>query len=888
MFVLKRNGQFQDVHFDKITSRISKLCYGLNTDYVDPVVVAQKVIQGVYKGVPTSELDELAAETAASLITEHPDFSRLAARISVSNLHKSTCKDFLELTTKLFEYIHPATQKKAPLVSEAYYRFVRDNAKQLNSSLVYDRDFMFEYFGFKTLQKSYLLKMHGKTVERPQHMWMRVACALHLNDVERAIETYNLLSQHWYIHASPTLFQAGMPDPQLSSCFLIQNKEDSIEGIYDTLKTCALISKRAGGVGINVSNVRATGSYISGTGGFSNGLIPMLRVFNNSSEYVDQGGGKRKGSIAVYLEVWHADVFAFLDMRRNIGVEDTRCRELFNAIVIPDLFMRHVEQDLDWYLFCPNEAPGLMERYGQEFEDLYLHYASQPHLIRRTVKARDVWASMLRAWSETSVPYVFFKDSSNFKSNQKNVGTLTMSNLCSEIIEFTSPNEAAVCNLASVSLPMFVSVDNKTFNHQKLFEVTKIVTYNMNRVLDITRNPVPEAKTSNERHRPTGIGAQGLADVFLLLKLPFESLEARQLNLEIYETMYYAALVASCELAERDGPYSTFQGSPLSQGLFQFDLWGLEHRNKREKGLLSSDPSRPSASSTFHPSTSSRWDWETLRQRIMKYGVRNSLLIAAMPTASTSQILNNNSCFEPYTSNLYVRRTLAGEFICVSKHLVFSLIERGLWTKSLREKLLAHNGSVQHIAEIPPDLKALHKTAWEIKTKVLLDYAADRGRFICQSQSLNVYLNELDDNMLTAMYFYAWKKGLKTIYYVHTQAAVDAIKFTVPPETEHQAKRRLNADTKQNAADVLEPNLQTKRQRVEEEAEQTTVNDNEVNGDATTESNLEHTSQGDNVILPLNNVILPSPPLPTTNSSSQCPFRPRSSRTEAVCESCSG
>lgn len=752
MFVIKRNGQQQLVLFDKITARISKLCWGLDQNFVEPIVVAQKVVQGIYKGVTTAELDELAAETAAHLTAEHPQYGELAARIAVSNLHKETSKNFSQVADLLFNYVEDKTEQPAPLLSKEVYDFIKDNADALNSAIIYDRDYKYDYFGFKTLCRSYLLKIDGHIVERPQHMLMRVACGLHLGDVAAAVESYNLMSNKWFTHASPTLFNAGTPKPQLSSCFLLTMQDDSIEGIYDTLKSCAQISKQAGGVGLAVHNIRATGSYIRGTNGTSNGLVPMLRVFNNTARYVDQGGGKRKGAFSIYLEPWHADIFGFLDLKKNTGIEENRARDLFYALWIPDLFMQRVENDADWTLFCPNEARGLADCWGAKFQELYESYEKKTKLVRKTIKARSLWQAILEAQTETGVPYMLYKDACNSKSNQQNLGTIRCSNLCTEIVEYTSPTEIAVCNLASIALNMFVK--DKVFDFQQLFDVTKVVTRNLNKVIDINYYPVPQAEYSNMRHRPIGIGVQGLADAFILMRYPFDSKEAAQLNLEIFETIYFAACTASNELAEKLGHYETFPGSPMSQGKFQFDLWGV--------------------------TPTPRWDWEGLRAKIMKHGIRNSLLVAPMPTASTSQILGNNECFEPYTSNLYVRRTLAGEFVCVSKHLLQDLIERGLWDPALKNKLIAHNGSVQNMLEIPEDLRDLYKTVWEIKTKVIMDMAADRGAYICQSQSLNVHMTDINFGKLTSMHFYAWKKGLKTgMYYLRSKAAVDAIKFTV-------------------------------------------------------------------------------------------------------------
>lgn len=751
MFVIKRNGKQEAVHFDKITARLHKLVYGLAVDEKDVIEIAKKVIQGIYDNVTTTELDNLAAETAAAYTTVHPDFAVLAARIAVSNLHKNTLKSFSKTAKLLYDYIDPVTNTYAPLLSKETYDIIRKNADAIDSSIIYDRDYNFDYFGFKTLERSYLIRTNGKITERPQHLFMRVAIGVHKENIAAAIETYNLMSEKWFIHATPTLFNAGTPKPQMSSCFLLSMTEDSISGIFDTLKRCALISQSAGGIGLSIHNVRATGSYIKGTGGISNGIIPMLRVYNDTARYVDQGGGKRKGAIAVYLEPWHADIFDFLDLRKNHGKEEMRARDLFPALWIPDLFMQRVEENADWSLFDPNEAPGLYDTYGDEFAALYQQY-EQEGKFRRQVKARELWNAILEAQIETGTPYICYKDAVNEKSNQKNIGVIRSSNLCTEIMEFTNAGEVAVCNLASLALPRYVAENG--FDFQKLYEVTKIVTRNLNKVIDGNYYPVPETQNSNFRHRPIGLGVQGLADVFLLLRMPFESEEARQLNKDIFETIYYAAMESSMELAKEQGAYESFKGSPLSEGKFQFDLWNVE--------------------------PSDRWDWADLRKDVMEFGVRNSLLVAPMPTASTSQILGNNECFEPYTSNVYNRRVLSGEFVVVNKHLLKDLIELNLWDAQMKNRLIAENGSVQNIEEIPTDLKELYKTVWEIKQKTIIDMAADRGAFICQSQSLNLFMAEPNMAKLTSMHFHSWKSGLKTgMYYLRTKAAADAIKFTV-------------------------------------------------------------------------------------------------------------
>ncbi|QEM07726.1 ribonucleoside-diphosphate reductase subunit alpha [Mucilaginibacter rubeus] len=750
MFVVKRDGRRESVKFDKITARIEKLCYGFQL--VDPIDVAKKVIEGLFDGVTTSELDNLAAETAASLTTKHPDYALLASRIAVSNLHKNTIKSFSETMRLLHEYVDKKTGKDASLIADDVYEVIKENAELLDSTIIYDRDFGFDYFGFKTLEKSYLLKIDGKIAERPQHLFMRVSVGIHKNDIESAIKTYHLMSERWFTHATPTLFNAGTPKPQMSSCFLLTMKDDSIEGIYDTLKQTAKISQSAGGIGLSIHNVRATGSYISGTNGTSNGIIPMLRVFNDTARYVDQGGGKRKGAFAVYLEPWHADIFEFLDLRKNHGKEEMRARDLFYALWVSDLFMQRVEANEDWSLFCPHEAPGLADCWGKEFEELYIKYEKEGRQ-RRTVKAQELWFAVLDAQVETGTPYLLYKDAANGKSNQQNLGTIKSSNLCTEIIEYTDANEVAVCNLASLALPRYIN--NGAFDHDKLYEVTYQATINLNRIIDGNYYPVKEAEYSNLRHRPIGLGVQGLADTFIQLRMPFESDEAKKLNIEIFETIYFAAMTASKDMAIKDGAYETFKGSPLSQGKFQFDLWGV----KPESG---------------------RWDWENLRLDVMNHGVRNSLLVAPMPTASTSQILGNNECFEPYTSNIYTRRVLSGEFIVVNKYLLRDLVNLGLWSTSMKDKIISANGSIQEIPEIPADIKALYKTVWEIKMRSIIDMAADRGAYICQSQSLNLFINSPNASKLTSMHFYAWKKGLKTgMYYLRTQAASQAVKFTV-------------------------------------------------------------------------------------------------------------
>ncbi|MBX0291712.1 ribonucleoside-diphosphate reductase subunit alpha [Hymenobacter sp. HSC-4F20] len=778
MLVIKRDGRRESVKFDKVTARIEKLCYGLNMMYVSPIEVAKKVIDGIYDGVTTVELDNLAAETAASLTTKHPDYAILAARIAVSNLHKVTSKSFSSTMKRLHTYEDPKTGENASLIAQDVWEIVHANAATLDSAIIYDRDYNYDYFGFKTLERSYLLRLDGRVVERPQHMLMRVAVGIHKEDIASAIETYNLMSERWFTHATPTLFNAGTPKPQLSSCFLLTMKDDSIEGIYDTLKNCALISQSAGGIGLAVHNVRATGSYIKGTNGTSNGLVPMLKVFNDTARYVDQGGGKRKGAFAMYLEPWHADIFDFLDLKKNHGKEEMRARDLFYALWTPDLFMKRVEANGDWTLMCPNECPGLDECYGEEFERLYQKYEREGR-GRKTIKAQDLWFAILESQTETGTPYMLFKDAANQKSNQKNLGTIKSSNLCTEIMEYTDKDEVAVCNLASLALPRYVRPDeagNLIFDHKKLYEVTYHATVNLNKVIDINYYPVPEAEKSNRRHRPIGLGVQGLADTFIALRMPFESDEATGLNKDIFETIYFAAMTASKDLAKRDGAYETFPGSPLSQGQFQFDLWGVTPE-------------------------SGRWDWETLRQEVVEHGVRNSLLVAPMPTASTAQILGNNESFEPYTSNIYVRRVLSGEFMVVNKHLLKDLVKLGLWNEQMKNAIIAANGSVQDIPNIPQHIKDLYKTVWEISQRRIIDMSADRGAYICQSQSLNLHVMNVNFGKLTSMHFHSWKKGLKTgMYYLRTKAAADAIKFTVQKQAA-ETLEPLNVAA-QNASDM--------------------------------------------------------------------------------------
>ncbi|WP_026967741.1 ribonucleoside-diphosphate reductase subunit alpha [Algoriphagus terrigena] len=782
MLVIKRDGRRESVRFDKITARIENLCYELDPKFIQPIEVAKKVIDGLYDGVTTSELDNLAAEVCASLTVRHPDYAVLAARIAISNLHKTTSQSFSNTMKRLYTYVNPKTGENAQLLDTEVYGIIKRNAARLDAAIDYKRDFGYDYFGYKTLDKSYLIRLDGKVVERPQHMLMRVAVGIHREDMDAAIETYNLLSERWFTHATPTLFNAGTPKPQLSSCFLLTMKDDSIDGIYDTLKQCAKISQSAGGIGLSIHHVRAKGSYIKGTNGVSNGIVPMLRNFDMTARYVDQGGGKRKGSFAIYLEPWHADIKDFLELKRNHGKEEMRARDLFYALWIPDLFMKRVEQNEEWPLFCPNEAPGLSDCHGEEFERLFEKYEREGR-ARETIKAQELWFEILESQIETGTPYMLYKDAANGKSNQKNLGTIKSSNLCTEIIEYTAPDEVAVCNLASIAIPKFVTTgpDGKPmFDHNKLYEITKVATKNLNKVIDINYYPVEEARRSNFRHRPIGLGIQGLADAFIMLRMPFDSVEARGLNEDIFETIYYAAVETSMELARIQGPYETYDGCPASKGILQFDMWGVTPK-------------------------SGRWNWDAIKEKVKKYGMRNSLLVAPMPTASTSQILGNNECFEPYTSNLYTRRTLSGEFIMVNKHLMKDLIGLGLWNDTMRNRLISTNGSVQNVPGIPQHIKDIYKTVWEISQKVIIDMAADRGAYICQSQSMNIFMQDPNFGKLTSMHFYAWKKGLKTgMYYLRSQAATAAIKFTLDKSSfETKVEKTVEVDHKAQKQDAI-------------------------------------------------------------------------------------
>ncbi|XP_023321840.1 ribonucleoside-diphosphate reductase large subunit [Eurytemora carolleeae] len=786
IFVVKRSGRTEPVHFDKITSRIEKLCYGLDMEYIDAPSITLKVINGLYPGVTTVELDNLAAEIAATMTTRHPDYAVLAARIAVSNLHKETKKKFSDVIEDLYNMKHATTVKPIPMISDYHRKVVQENKDRLDAAIIYERDFQYQYFGFKTLERSYLLKINKKVVERPQQMLMRVAVGIHGEDIDSAIETYDLLSQRLFTHASPTLFNAATPRPQLSSCFLLTMASDSIEGIYDTLKQCALISKSAGGIGLNVHCIRAHGSYIAGTNGHSNGLIPMLRVFNNTARYVDQGGNKRPGAFAIYLEPWHGDIFEFLDLKKNHGKEENRARDLFYAMWIPDLFMKRVEADGDWSLMCPDQSPGLHEVWGDEFEALYEKYEKEGRVLK-TVKAQQLWYAIIESQIETGTPYMLYKDACNRKSNQQNLGTIKCSNLCTEIVEYSAPDEVAVCNLASIAVNMFVNPD-KTYDFEKLKKVSKVACRNLNKIIDVNYYPVKEARKSNMRHRPIGIGIQGLADAYILMRFPFESNEAKLLNKQIFETIYYGALEASCELAEQLGTYETYPGSPVSQGRLQYDMWGV-------------------TPTELH-------DWAKLKAQIAKHGVRNSLLLAPMPTASTAQILGNNESVEAYTSNIYTRRVLSGEFQVVNQHLLRDLTELNLWTDDVKNEIISANGSIQKIEVIPKKIRDLYKTVWEISQKNVLEQAADRGAFIDQSQSLNIHIADANFGKMSSMHFYGWKLGLKTgMYYLRTKAAAQAIQFTVDKSKIKVADAaKKDADLSPAAAGDLgevEKNMQT-------------------------------------------------------------------------------
>jgi ribonucleoside-diphosphate reductase alpha chain len=767
MNVVKRDGTVEQVKFDKISSRIRKQTYALNEDYVDYFQVAQKVISGLYDGVTSTELDQLSAETAASMITTHPDYGKLAARIIITSLYKGVAKEFSVVAKQLHEYINPVNNEPAGLISDDVYAVIEKHATELNAMIVHDRDFNFDYFGYKTLEKSYLLKRNNKPAETPQQMYMRVSVGIWRDNLEMVQKTYDMLSQGLFTHATPTLFNSGTKRPQMSSCFLLDIDDDSIPGIYKTLSDCAKISQSAGGIGINIHKIRAKGSYIKGTNGWSSGIVPMLRVFNETARYVDQGGGKRKGSIAVYLEPWHGDVFDFLDLRKNHGKEEMRTRDLFLALWIPDLFMKRVEEDGVWTLFSPESVPGLIDAYdtpeNKAFTELYEKYEAEGKGLK-TVKARELWEKVLTSQIETGTPYMLYKDAANYKSNQKNLGTIKSSNLCTEILEFTDKNETAVCNLASIALPRYVVIPTgkvrekdkklRKFDFQRLYEVTYQATVNLNQVIDVNFYPTEETKVSNFKHRPIGLGVQGLADTFAMIGVAFESDEARKLNKDIFETIYFAALTASKDLAKEHGSYASFEGSPASQGSLQYDLWGISEND-----------------------LSGLWDFAALKEEIKEFGLRNSLLVAPMPTASTAQILGNNECFEPFTSNLYKRNTLSGEYAIVNKHLVEDLVNNGLWTDNVRMKLFINNGSVQEIEEIPADIREVYKTVWEMKGKSILEMARDRNYFIDQSQSLNMFMAEPTMTKLSSAHFYGWKLGLKTgMYYLRTKPKASAMK----------------------------------------------------------------------------------------------------------------
>jgi len=746
MFVVKRNGEKHDMHFEKITNRIKKLLYGLDTKHCDAAKVAQKVIKSIFSGITTEEIDVLSAETAAYMSTVHPDYGILAARIAISNLHKKTLKSFSQVILQLREAIHDGNH--TPLVSDRVAAVVAENATRLDAAIVYDRDMDYDYFGFKTLEKSYLMRINKVIVERPQHMLMRVAVGIHHENIDKVLETYDLMSRRAFTHATPTLYSAGTPKPQMSSCFLLTMKDDSISGIYETIGKCAEISKHAGGIGLNATGVRAKGSYIKGTNGHSNGLVPMLRVFDATARYVDQGGGKRRGSIAIFLEPWHADIEEFLKLKLNTRKPEDSARDLFYGLWIPDLFMKRVEENGHWSLFCPNIAKGLNDVFGDEFERLYLEYEKQGCAFK-VVRAQEIWNLVLTSQIETGTPYMLYKDACNKKNNQMNLGPLRCSNLCTEILQYTSPGEIAVCNLASINLSWFVGP--KGFDFKELMRVTKIVVENLNSVIDNNYYPVPESRESNMKHRPIGVGVQGLANTFLALRMPFDSPEAKVLNRDIFEHIYFAACQKSMELATLHGPYSSFQGSPASRGELQFHLWGQK-------------PNLP---------------WDELITSIKERGLYNSLMVALMPTASTSQVLSQNECFEPFTSNIYSRKVLAGDFIVVNNFLVKDLIALGMWNTAMKDEIINHRGSIQAIKLIPVEIKALYKTVWEISQKVILEMAADRGAFVDQSQSMNIHMEVTNSNKLSSMHFAAWRLGLKTgMYYLRTKSKVNPIQFS--------------------------------------------------------------------------------------------------------------
>lgn len=777
--VLKRNGELENVSYDKITQRIELLTQQhppLSND-INPTLVVQKVIAGIYDKISTSNIDELAAEICASMTVVHIDYAKLASRIVVSNLHKNTPNSLVDAMQICYDNINPKTDNHAPQISKETLKIIRKNSEELEKVINYDKDFNYDYFGMKTLMRAYLKRafIRGKDtiIERPQHMLMRVSVGIWKNNIPMVIETYNRMSNKEYTHATPTLFNSGTTQSQLSSCFLIANEDDSLEGITNTFSEVAKISAKAGGIGVSISNLRAKGSYIRGSGGTSNGLMPYLRNMNEWSRYWDQGGGKRKGSFAMYVEPWHADIFTFLEIKKNHGKEEMRARDLFPALWIPDLFMERVENDDHWTLMCPNECPGLFDVYGEQFNKLYHRYESQGK-GKRVVRARELWEEIVKSQIETGTPYMMYKDSCNYKSNQKNLGTIRSSNLCTEIVEYSDDKETAVCNLISISLKACIRDigDELVFDHNKLFDITRHGTLSLDQVIDSTDYPTEKARRSNKRHRPLGIGVQGLADVFALLRVPFDSEQAKELNKRIFETIYYAALDTSCEMAKKKGTYESYKGSPASQGLLQYDLWGkteeVENSNQQH-------------------------NWRLLKRKIKQYGLRNSLLLAPMPTASTSQILGNNECFEPFTSNLYVRRTLSGEFIVVNQYLLNDLMNLGLWDDSMKNKLMSSNGSIQSFDEIPQSIRDLYKDAYELSMKTIIDMAADRAIFIDQSQSMNLFMTNASVSKITSMHFYGWKSGLKTgMYYLRTKAAVDAIKFTVDKSS---LENKLNGES---------------------------------------------------------------------------------------------
>ena len=789
LHVKKRSGKLEAVSFDKILDRVKKIGEEVNLTHVKYSALVMKIIDQLYSGIETSKIDELTSEQCASLTTVSYEYGILASRVAISNHHKNTSKSLKETVEKLWSF-NDVHGNRSPIISEEYYNLVMKHSEVLDNVINYDRDYSFDYFGFKTLERAYLLRKDKIVVERPQHMWMRVALCIHKDNLERVFETYDMMSKKYFTHATPTLFNAGTPRQQLSSCYLISMESDSIDGIYNTLKDCANISKWAGGIGLHIHNVRASGSHIRGTNGTSNGIVPMLRVFNNTARYVDQGGGKRNGSFAIYLEPWHADIELFLDMRRNQGDEEMKARDLFYALWVPDLFMKKVESNEDWALMCPHECPGLSDCYGEDFEKLYNSYIEKGK-HRKLIKARDLWIHIMDSQMETGTPYLLYKDACNEKSNQKNIGTIKSSNLCTEIVEYSDDTETAVCNLASISLSTMVNKVSKKFDFEKLHKVTKVLTRNLNTIIDINYYPTEKTRKSNLKHRPIGIGVQGLADALIMLDLPFTSDLAKEINKEIFATIYHASLEESNELAiERSkliksiypnrygeegllshiykdelknshqsfsGAYSSFEGSPAHKGVLQFDLWGI----------------KPSKS----------YDWEALKKKIEMYGIRNSLLVAPMPTASTAQILGNNECFEPLTSNIYSRRTLAGEFLVVNKYLQEDLTKLNLWNEDVKNSIIENKGSIQHFNNVPDDIKEKYKIVWEMKMKDIIDMAADRGAYICQSQSLNLWLEEPTNNKLTSMHMYSWKKGLKTgIYYLRRKAKHQAQQFTIDPK----------------------------------------------------------------------------------------------------------